>query len=246
MAGGRRRGRGAGRRRVGAGRWWRRSLLAVAAVAMLFAAQQAWTWPDVTELARSRPATTAFISRARDRGVGVVWRWAPYEEISPHLKRAVLVAEDINFFGHAGFETTEIRTALVKAAQEREAPRGASTITQQLAKNLWLSSAYSPLRKAKEALLTWQLERELGKRRILELYLGVAQFGPRVFGAEAAAQVYFGKPAAELTEREAAELAAGLPRPSRWNPRSDSQAYRERVEEIERRMERADWLWSVI
>ncbi len=197
-------------------------------------------------MANERPVTTAFIERALERGARVSWTWVPYDEVSPHLKRAVLVAEDINFFSHTGFEASEIKNALEEAARERKPPRGASTISQQLAKNLWLTSARTPLRKAKEAVLTWQLERSLGKRRILELYLNVAQFGPNVFGAEAAARRYFGKPASALTESEAAALAAGLPRPSRWNPESESGAYRARAGEIERRMQRATWLFGVI
>jgi monofunctional biosynthetic peptidoglycan transglycosylase len=113
-----------------------------------------------------------------------------------------------------------------------ELPRGASTITQQLAKNLWLSSSRSPFRKLKEALLARSLERHLSKRRILELYLNVAEFGPGVFGAGAAASVYFGKPAAALDRLEAARLAAGLSRPASWNPRSQSRVYARRVERV--------------
>src|SRR5438034_9445974 len=111
-----------------------------------------------------------------------------------------------------------MREAMTEALEERKLPRGASTITQQLAKNLWLSPSRSPLRKVKEGVLTWQLERALSKRRIFELYLNVAQFGPGVYGAEAAARRYFRKPAAELTADEAADLAAGLPRPRAWHP----------------------------
>jgi monofunctional biosynthetic peptidoglycan transglycosylase len=121
-------------------------------------------------------------------------------------------------------------------------PRGASTITQQLAKNLWLSRSRSPWRKAKEAALTWQLERGLDKRRILELYLNVAEFGPGVYGAGAAAQRYFGKPAAELGPDEAAQLAAALPNPAAWHPGASSAAYRRRVATIRERTARAAFL----
>ena len=153
-----------------------------------------WTWPDVARLARERPVTTAFIEdyRARLRAEGkaetVAWRWTPYAAISPHLKRAVLVAEDISFFSHHGFELKEMQNAMEEALREGGMPRGASTITQQLAKNLWLSSSRSPLRKIREAVLTRQLERALPKRRILELYLNVAEFGPGIYGAGAASQ----------------------------------------------------------
>jgi monofunctional biosynthetic peptidoglycan transglycosylase len=158
----------------------------------------------------------------------------------------VVAAEDIGFFGHAGFDLSEMRAALEKAVEAGEAPRGASTVTQQLAKNLWLSPSRHPWRKVKEALLTWQLERTLPKRRILELYLNVVQFGPGIYGAEAAARRFFGKQAADLTEEEAAQLAAGLPRPSQWHPGVTSRAYQAYVQVIRQRMARAGQLWRLI
>ena len=222
-------------------------LLAVVGLGALFALWQLLTWPDVARLAVENPESTAFIERWEERhGERARRVWVPYEEISPHLKRAVLVAEDIDFFSHRGFATEEIEAALEEAWKERKAPRGASTITQQLAKNLWLSPSRNPLRKAKEALLTRALERELSKRRILELYLNVAELGPGIFGAEAAARHFFGTAAAGLDERQAAELAAGLPNPDDWHPGSGSRAYRSRVETILRRMERARFLWNEI
>ncbi len=158
----------------------------------------------------------------------------------------MLVSEDVNFFSHHGFALDEMQSALEDALRDRELPRGASTITQQLAKNLWLSRSRNPLRKAKEAVLTWQLERRLSKRRILELYLNVVEFGPGVYGVGAASQRYFAKPPADLDEREAAQLAAVLPSPSTWRPGSASPGYRRRVAAIERRMERAAFLWKQI
>jgi monofunctional biosynthetic peptidoglycan transglycosylase len=211
-----------------------------------------WTWPSVGRLATARPATTAFIEqyRAEQRAAGrptrVAWTWTPYAAISPALKRAVLVSEDVNFFSHHGFALDEMQSALEDALRDRELPRGASTITQQLAKNLWLSRSRNPLRKAKEAVLTWQIERRLSKRRILELYLNVVEFGPGVYGVGAASQRYFAKPPADLDESEAAQLAAVLPSPSTWRPGSASPGYRRRVAAIERRMERAAFLWKQI
>lgn len=202
-----------------------------------------WTWPDVSQLATAPPETTAFMARDRARGTAVQWTWVPAGAVSPHLYRAILVAEDIEFFSHQGFSVAEIRAALAEALATGEAPRGASTITQQVAKNLWLTPSRTTGRKLREALLTWQLERELTKRRILELYVNVAQFGPGIYGAEAAARHYFGKPAAALTEQEAARLAAGLPRPSSWNPASASRGYAARVDLIRERMARARFLW---
>ncbi len=161
------------------------------------------------------------------------------------MVRAVLVAEDIDFFSHSGFATEEIKSALREAAEGRQL-RGASTITQQLAKNLWLAPSRNPWRKVEEAILTVQLERRLSKRRILELYLNVVEFGPGVWGIGNASRTYFGIVPSELSELEAAELAAGLPRPRTWHPGVDSSAYRKRVARIVGRMERAEWLWQVI
>ncbi len=230
----------------------------IAALVFPVAALAAWsayevvTWPDVGALARSNPKTTAFIERykAMERRAGrkpsVAWRWAPYDRISPDLKRAVLVSEDIGFFWHHGFATAEIQKSLEEALKDRELPRGASTITQQVAKNLWLNPSYNPLRKVKEAVLTVQLERDLSKRRILEIYLNVAEFGSGIYGAEAASRTYFGKPASSLSEREAAELAASLPKPDSWHPGSPSRAYRWRVGLILQRMEKAEFLRRLV
>jgi monofunctional glycosyltransferase len=126
-----------------------------------------------------------------------------------------------------------------RAIEGHEMPRGASTISQQLAKNLWLSPSRNPVRKVKEAILTWQLEQRLAKRRILELYLNVAEFGSGVYGAEAASRRYFGKSAADLSEDEAAQLAASLPSPRAWHPGVSSPAYRRYVDTVKRRMARA-------
>ncbi|OLC15383.1 MAG: monofunctional biosynthetic peptidoglycan transglycosylase [Candidatus Rokubacteria bacterium 13_1_40CM_69_27] len=215
-------------------------------------AYEAWNWPDVATLARRTPKTTAFIDRYRERqrdagrDARVAWTSVPYAAISPHLKRAVVVAEDVNFFSHHGFDTGEMRQAVMQALEDVELPRGASTITQQLAKNLWLSPSRNPVRKLKEAVFTWQLERSLGKRRILELYLNVVEFGPGVFGVEAASRRYFGKSAVELSEEEAVALAASLPNPTAWHPGSSSPPYRRRVEAIRRRMAKAEFLWKQI
>ena len=229
------------------------SLLGLLLLALgVWAGYEYWTWPDVVGLVRRDPATTAFIERyrARQRAAGrddrVAWAWAPYAGISPNLKRAVLVAEDITFFSHHGFELAELRNAVARAIEEGEIPRGASTITQQLAKNLWLSPSRNPARKLKEAVLTWQLERTLGKRRVFELYLNVVELGPGVYGAEAASRRYFGKPAADLDEDEAAQLAASLPSPATWHPGSIAGGYRRHVETIRRRMDKAEFLRRLV
>ena len=231
----------------------RRILLVLLGLFVLYLAWEAVTWPDVAALEDEPPETTAFIERYRQGGFlglgpdrEVEWKWVPYSRISSNLKRAVVVSEDIRFFSHEGFDEAEIKAALENAWEDKELPRGASTITQQLAKNLWLSPSYNPLRKVKEAILTRQLERELSKRRILEIYLNVVEFGPGIYGAEAAARHYFGKSVRSLTERQAAELAASLPRPKSWHPGSKSRAYQRKVRSIQRRMGKARWLRRMV
>jgi monofunctional glycosyltransferase len=233
-------------RRRARGLWIRRGIAAVAIAIILWLVWEAATWPDVRALASRPPPTTAFIERykERERAAGrtphVEWRWVSASAISVPLKRAVLVAEDTDFFNHRGFAPKAMREAMTQALEERRAPRGASTITQQLAKNLWLSPSRSPLRKAREALMTWQLERALSKRRILECYLNVVEFGPGVYGVEAASRHYFGKPAADVNGDEAAQLAASLPRPRAWHPGVTTPAYRRYVDNIRRRMDRVE------
>jgi monofunctional biosynthetic peptidoglycan transglycosylase len=222
----------------------KRLLLAAAALLAGLAARngwEAWRWPDVAALAQSAPASTALIDAERRRGEPVDWRVVPYGAISNELKRAVLVAEDIDFFSHRGFAGGELRIAIEEAVREGRRLRGASTITQQLAKNLWLSTDRSFLRKVREAMLTAQLERHLSKRRILELYLNVVEFGPGRYGAEAAARHYFGKSAARLDAGESAALAASLPH-SQWHPGTDSRAYQTHRDRVLRRMELARWI----
>jgi monofunctional biosynthetic peptidoglycan transglycosylase len=196
------------------------------------------TWPDVKDLVETNPETTAFIEMYRDGGSGpgsrtVDWRWVPYREISPNLKRAVIIAEDADFFSHHGFAGEAIRAAIAEAIERGEAPRGASTLTQQLAKNLWLSPTRNPLRKLSEAALTIHLEEVMSKRRLLEIYLNVVEFGVGIYGAEAAARHYFNKPASRLNRREAALLAASLPRPKSWHPGVDDDAYLKRARNIQ-------------
>ena len=216
-------------------------------IALGWIAWQWITWPDVKDLVDNNPETTAFIELYREGGSGsenrtVDWRWVPYGEISSHLKRAVVVAEDARFFSHRGFATEEIRAAIAKAVESGEAPRGASTLTQQLAKNLWLSPTRNPLRKLSEAALTIHLEGAVPKQRLLEIYLNVVEFGIGIYGAEAAARHYFNKPASALNEREAALLAASLPRPTSWHPGVDDDGYLRRARRIQTWMAQARYL----
>jgi monofunctional biosynthetic peptidoglycan transglycosylase len=153
--------------------------------------------------------------------------WVAYDRISPNLVRAVLAGEDSRFFDHAGFDWEEIRNALEKDWNEGKFSRGASTISQQLAKNLFLSTSKNPLRKLHEALITKEIEWVLGKRRILEIYLNVIEWGDGIYGAEAAARHYFNTSAANLGSDQAAFLSAIIPspngafNPARHRPRVD-------------------------
>ena len=182
------------------------------------------TLPDVGTLARKNPTTTALMesrqARASEQGrvVPRQWTWAPLSRISSYLQRAVIAAEDASFFIHEGFDWEGLRDAAIHNFEAGEMKRGGSTITQQLAKNLYLSSERSLLRKVREALITRTLEHRLTKERILELYLNVAEWGRGIYGAEAAARHHFGKSAADLTLDEAAWLAAILPSPQRYDP----------------------------
>ena len=241
-----------GGRAAGRGRTWRRFALVGLLALGAWLAWEAWTWPRVGALATRPPRSTAFIERYRQeqRAAGrddrVQWIWVAYPAISTDIKRAVLVAEDIRFFAHGGMDLDEMGDALERAVERKALPRGASTITQQLAKNLWLTPSRNPLRKAREAILAWQIEQTLSKRRILELYLNVAEFGPGCYGVEAAARRYFGKAAADVGPAEAAQLAASLPNPRFWHPGSTSRAYQAHVVRIARRVERADWLGRLL
>jgi monofunctional biosynthetic peptidoglycan transglycosylase len=233
---------GVARKKMKSLRRWAWRLAAAAAALVVVTLLVVWvTWPDVAALAKKNPQTTAFIETAKARGEQVQWRWVGSNHISIELKKAVLVAEDLSFFSHNGFDTFELKLA-IREAVRGDRVRGASTITQQLAKNLWLTPSRSPFRKLREFVLTRQLEQHLSKRRILEIYLNVAQFGPEIYGAEAAARSYFRVPADSLTTDQAAQLAAGLPRPSTWHPGVSTKGYNKAVSRIRLRAGQCDWL----
>ena len=171
-----------------------RALLAVLAFGFGCAAYGYLTLPDVRVLRSQNPSTTAFIDlrerEASSRGDTLrrVQRWVPYSRISPHLTRAVLVAEDGTFWRHDGVDYDQLRDAVEVSVERMEFARGASTITQQLAKNLYLSPSKNPIRKLRELIIARRLEAELSKQRILELYLNVIEWGDGIYGAEAAAR----------------------------------------------------------
>jgi monofunctional biosynthetic peptidoglycan transglycosylase len=189
---------------------------------------------QVFALRSGPPEVTAFQAATGDGSVRK--RWRPLARIDLDVLHAVLASEDARFLDHGGFDAKEIGHAVRDAATELEAPRGASTLTQQLAKNVFLSPDRTLRRKALEAVYAVWMELLLGKRRILELYLNEVELGRGVYGVEAAAQAHFGHGAGELSEREAAELAATLPAPRRSNPSRRTPGFERRVERVLRRM----------
>jgi monofunctional biosynthetic peptidoglycan transglycosylase len=182
------------------------------------------TLPDVRPLATSNPSSTAFMElREREaaragRRVRRVHRWVPYSRISMNLRRAVLAAEDSAFFDHEGIDIAEIKKSIQTSIERGSSLRGASTITQQLAKNLYLSPSRDPLRKIRELMITWRLEAALSKARIFEIYLNVIEWGDLVWGAEAASRTYFGVSASALSREQAALLAGAIINPRVYSP----------------------------
>ena len=192
---------------------WKAFSYTLGALVIAFVLAQLWFYGHIVYWSRYPPESTAFMERSSAR---LKHQWVPYERISVHLKRAVVAAEDARFLDHEGFDWEMIQKALAKNEKRGRLVAGASTISQQLAKNLFLSGERSWLRKGQEAIITWMLEDVLSKRRILELYLNLAEWGDGVFGAEAAARQHFGVSAAALSPEQAAWLAVVLPSPRRY------------------------------
>jgi len=210
--------------------------LALAAAAIFLAVQlsflvRIWWWRD------HNPQTTAFMDaslerlRAKKPEARLQQKWVGYDRISPHLKRAVVVAEDAKFSEHEGFDWEAIEKALEKNRKKGKVVVGASTISQQLAKNLFLSAERTPWRKGQEALITVMIEQLMDKRRILEMYLNVIEWGEGVFGAEAAARHYYGASAMSLGPEASARMAAMVPNP-RFYDRNRNTAWLSRKTEI--------------
>jgi monofunctional biosynthetic peptidoglycan transglycosylase len=221
-----------------------------AAIAFGVAAYAYLTLPDVRSLRSSNPSTTAFMElradEARARGLRPrrVQRWVAYRRISPELIRAVLIAEDDAFWQHEGVDLDELEKSLQVDWARGRFVRGGSTITQQLAKNLYLSPSKDPLRKLRELVIARRLEAELKKSRILEIYLNVIEWGDGVYGVEAAAQSYFHKSAAELDRAEAALLAACIINPRAMNPSRPTPRLTRRQQLILRRMDAAAFAFT--
>ena len=221
---------------------WKVFCYSLGALVVAVAAVQIWFYAHVLWWRAYEPANTAFMEacierlREKDAKAKLTHQWVPYERVSAQLKRAVVAAEDAKFVGHEGFDWEAISKAMEKNEKKGKVVSGASTISQQLAKNLFLSGERSWLRKGQEAVITWMLESTLSKRRILELYLNFAEWGEGVFGAQAAARYHFGIDAASLSAPQAAFLAAILPSPRRYAPGRITPYIAGRIETILSRM----------
>ncbi len=217
---------------------WRALLLCVIADSLYLA----YLWPNWTLLAHGPIPRSSFMQTyLQERKAHPDWpmlHWQPVVLAQmPHkLLRAVVVAEDARFYEHDGFDLQAMRDVLDYNLEQGRVVYGASTISQQTVKNLFLSPSRNPLRKWHEVLLTWRMERHLDKQRILELYLNCAEFGRGIYGVQAAAQHYWGKTAGQLSAQQAIELAATLPSPVRDNPATRTRAFQRRVAKISRHL----------
>jgi monofunctional glycosyltransferase len=228
----------------------KRLLLIFGILIVAWLAYEIIAFPDVAALAKERPKTTAFMEQRKKqlRKAGksdeLEWKWVAYGRISPYLRRAVLVAEDNSFYEHEGVDVKGMKEAFERNWKRRKLTHGGSTITQQLAKNLYLSPSRNPLRKVREYFIARSLEKNLTKKRILEIYLNVVEMGERVYGAEAAARHYFGKSASGLSTSEAALLAGCLPNPRIMSPASPNKRLRARQRMILSRMRRWGYVFE--
>ena len=200
-------------------RGWKLFSYTLGAIALTVLLVQVWFCAHIVYWKYQPPGSTSFMVsrleqlREKDANARLTYVWTGYSRISVNLKRAIIAAEDMKFVDHEGFDWEGIQRAIEKNQKKGKAVAGGSTITQQLAKNLFLSGERSYLRKGQEAVITLMLEVILDKQRILEIYLNVAEWGVGVFGAEAASRHYYGLSAASLNPEQAARLAAMLPRP---------------------------------
>lgn len=214
---------------------WKSALAVFVGVLLAWAGYEYVTLPEVGDLAKKNPPSTALMDQraaeAKEAGkkAGKRQRWVSNEQIAKVAVDAVVLSEDAAFFQHHGVDKQEMKEAMEKALEKGELGRGASTITMQLAKNLWLSTDRSVLRKLKELVLTQRLEEGLTKTRILNLYLNVAEWGDGIYGIEAGAQAHFGVSAASLSAGQAVMLATMLPAPRKWLPSRKSKLHYQRA-----------------
>ncbi|BBF86675.1 monofunctional biosynthetic peptidoglycan transglycosylase [Aquitalea magnusonii] len=205
-----------------------------------------WIFGHIVYWRSHNPSASAFMNeqlaklQEDDPEAALRQKWVPYAQISPNLKRALIAAEDAKFADHEGFDWDGIEAAFEKNLKQGRIVAGGSTISQQLAKNLFLSSKKTPWRKLEEAAITVMLEKVLDKRRIFEIYLNVIEWGNGVFGAEAAARYYFHTSAARLSAGQAAKLAAMVPNPRYYDEHRNAPGLMKKTRIIQRRMAFAD------
>lgn len=217
-----------------------RLVLLIAAVFVLW---HLWIWGHIVLWRYTPPTSTAFMDdrlalmKQEDSDAALQHKWVPYEKISPNLKRAVIASEDAQFIHHNGFDWDGIQTAWEKNIKKGRLVAGGSTISQQLAKNLFLSSQRTPWRKAEEAIIAVMLESTLSKRRILEIYLNMIEWGDGVFGAEAAARHYYGISARSLSSQQAAKMAAMIPNPRFYDKNRKARGLSRKTAIIQKRMQ---------
>ena len=243
--------------------WTKVLFLILVGAVVIWLAYEVFTFPNISKLKTQNPATSSMIQNRisqaveKDKEPRKLMIWMPIEQISPNLQKAVLAGEDARFFEHDGFDWDSINKAWDEAKKdaEKEAKaegdynpndwippmpnfkRGASTVTQQLAKNLYLSEERSFFRKGREAIITYFLEKDLSKKRILEIYLNVIEWGDGIYGAEAASRFYFKKSASNLTPNEAAYLSAMIPSPLNiFNPKKNPKRVQRRQRAVQRGM----------
>lgn len=207
-------------------------------------------YPDVSDLRESRPIPTAFMEyrknqwAEKNRNKEIRQKWVSIDQISPNVVKAVLIGEDDGFWKHDGFDVKGMENAIERSI-EKGTLAGGSTISQQLSKNLYLTPSKNPVRKLKEAIITWRIEKTLSKRRILEIYLNVAEWGDGIFGIEAAARHYYHKSAKHLSAHEASRLAAVLPNPIKYNPTGNQSYVKNRARIIYKTMKRRGVIQSI-
>mgnify|MGYP001627361139 CR=1 FL=1 len=205
-----------------------KKLLFIFFLAFFISISYYFIFPDVSSLKKKNPKKTSFMEyrekewERQKKRIKIRQIWVPLSNISPYLIKAVLIAEDDKFWHHEGFDFEAIQKAMDKNIKQGRFKSGGSTISQQLSKNLYLTPSKNPIRKLKEAILTWRIERNLSKKRILEIYLNVAEWGEGIFGIEAASRHYYGKSASALSPEESCRLASVLPNPRRYNPVGNS------------------------
>lgn len=227
-----------------------RKLLLILVILGIIDVGRYFVYPDINAIKEIPPVPTAFMQyreeqwAQQNRDMHITHTWVSMKNISPNIIKAVLIGEDDGFYHHDGFDVKGMENAIERSIKKGTLA-GGSTISQQLSKNLYLSPSKNPIRKLKEAIITWRIEKTLSKRRILEIYLNVAEWGDGIFGIEAAAHHYYHKSAKNLTAQEASHLAAVLPNPIKYNPTGNQKYVKNRSRIILKIMKRRGVIQSI-